>query len=113
MRSCAALPRTRECVLTGVLTGRPWLDQLAVRDRDHERACEEDEDEREQKQAQAVVLAGEVRIHGSCLAEHHRVDGEGDEEEREVGQGVREEPARAGRRGLAEELDRQEQEEPT
>jgi len=86
----------------------PWLDQLAVHDRDDERACEEDEDEREQKQAQAVVLAGEVRIHGQCLAEHDRVDGEGDEEEREVGQRVREEPARAGWRGLAEEFDGQE-----
>ena len=45
-------------------------------------------------------------------AEHDRSDGEGAKEEREVGQGVREEPARAGRRGLAEELDGQEQESP-
>jgi hypothetical protein len=103
------------CVLARSSLGRgsaPWLDQLAIRDRDNERACEEDEDEREQEQAQAVVFAGELRIHGA-LAEHDWVDGEGDEEERKVGQRVRKEPSRACRRSLAEELDGQEQEEPS
>ncbi len=84
-------------------------DQLAIGDRNDERACEEDEDEREQEQAQAVVFAGELRIH--WLAEHDWVEGEGDEEERKIGQRVREEPPRACGRGIAEELDGQEQEE--
>lgn len=59
MRSRAALPRTGERALTW-----GFLDQLAVRDRDDERAREQDQNEREQKQAKADVLAGELGIQG-------------------------------------------------